>query len=283
MKYIKLLRLQDQYPIIGSVLASSLVLNKFDYSFLYWVIGATCISKVTFIVNELVDRNDVDKNSWNPIHIGKVNLNSKIVSVIIFLFSLTGLFLVHLAGLFYIGLIMYIVGILYSLPPVRFKIHFALDVLAQLAVFFIIPGLALFRSEGQLIYGIYLSLPVALIIWGSLLPYQLADFEEDRKAGFHNTHTVLGFRNSLYLGLLFSLAGIVLFFKFKLHLIAPWSIILVFVSLYSIYKYIVWLRERKIKSIFLSIQKYVLFVKPISQLFIPYLLIIMYLAKLIPF
>lgn len=282
MKYIKLLRLQDQYLTIGIILGSNLVLHKFYFLSIYWVFGATFISIVSFILNELVDRNDVDEKSWNPVHIGKINLNSKIVGVLIVGFSIAGLYYSYLAGLFILGLAMYLIGVLYSLPPFRFKIRFAIDVIAQLLLGVILPGLGPFILEGKIIYGLYLSLPIAFIIWGSVLPYQLADFEEDRKAGFHNTHIVLGFRNSLYFGLLFSLLGLIFFFIFKLQKIAPWSVILAIVGVYSVYKYVTWMRDSNFKSILLSMQKYVLLIKPISQLFIPYLLILMYQAKLIP-
>lgn len=116
-----------------------------------WILASTLISITAFIANELTDKNDVDKYSWNNIHIKDGNqLSYWIVSIIFITFSIIGLFLSSSIGLFNWGLLMYVTGLMYSLKPIRLKARPVWDILTQLMVWLFIPFIRLL-GDGPLI------------------------------------------------------------------------------------------------------------------------------------
>ena len=274
MKYLRLLRLQDQYIQFGTAFAAGLYLNIRDWRIFYWAISSTCISITAFMVNELTDRKDVDIYSWNAIHIGKdVKFNNLVLTFIFVTLSLTGLYIAYLISLFWWGLTMYIIGLSYSLKPIRLKGKFILDILSQLAVWLIIPFLAPISLYTDLITTAPFILIFALIYWSICFPYQLADFTADLKSGIRPTHVVLGMRNSLIFGAILAILGIYFYFKLNIYLNYPWSIVFLALTCYLLYLYIKWLGLNKIANQIKSMQKDILIIKPLTQLLVPYLVI----------
>ena len=276
MKYLRLLRLGDHYVNIAIILASSVYLQRFGSWTIWWIIATTLISISTFVVNEIIDRNDVDTYSWNPVHIGSnTKLNMKIVWFIILATSLSGIIFSLLAGFLWWGIAMLLVGMVYSIPPFRFKGTFGVDIIAQVASFFFIPVAAplFYYGDTQSVF-IYI-MPMMFLIWAGVFPYQLADYESDRKAGLRPTHVVIGLKASLWLGIAIAFIGIMSYFILKLYTVAWWTAPLLFFTAFALYKYYVWLKTVSAKATFASMQAYVRLIRPLSELFLPYLILIM--------
>ncbi len=273
MKYIRLLRLQDQYILIGIILASAVYFRLWNQFIFFWGVSAISISIAAFIINEIVDQEDTDKYSWNPIHIRKnEKLNFKAVVLIFAIFSVLGIGLGYLSGLFWWGIGMYVVGIGYSLKPIRLKGRFALDIIAQILVWIVLPFAAVAWKSGQLPRVLPLLL-FASCLWSIIFPYQLADYDADQKAKLANTHVIIGMRNSLVFGLILAVISIILFFVFKIFVVARWSWFFFVVNLFALTQYIRWLRMKHLAKQLKSLQDYVRTVKPLGYLIVPYFLL----------
>lgn len=275
MKYFRLIRIQDQYIQLGSVLAAAVYLHISDWKILlFWLLATTFNTFVAFIINELVDREDTDKYSWNKLHIAKnVTFNPKILAIIIVGFSFLGLLFSYLSRLFWWGLVMYILGVMYSLKPIRLKNRFALDVIVQMVIWVIIPFLALESLYKNIFPDISFILTMTLILFPEGFAYQLADFNADKKVGLKGTHVILGMNNSLIFGILCLALGLILFIYLKIYLIAIWLLPIVTIGIFTMFLYLVWLKEKNPDRKILSIQKYIRIIKPFSQLIIPYLIV----------
>jgi 4-hydroxybenzoate polyprenyltransferase len=111
-----------------------------------------------------------------------------------------------------------------------------------------------------------------MIIWFLFLPYQLADFTADTMAKLRNTHVVLGFKNSLLWGVILGIVGLLIYFNGPM-VQAPWTVIFVPVALCAFFFYWRWYHmpntdgERAIRPVLRVF-------KPITQLMVPYLLIL---------
>ncbi len=284
MKYLKLLRLDEHYPVIGCILAASLYLHKSGSWIITWSIAAISISIVAFMLNEIVDREDTDKYSWNPIHIGThTKLDMRIVTALLISFSTIGLVFSYVSGFLWWGIAFWIIGILYSLKPIRLKARFGLDILAQVACAFAIPFLAPVSQFGNIEQGIVLTFVLCCILWSMVLPYQLADIEADQKAQLKNTHTVMGMKKSIIFGFSLVVAGVILYIIFRIFIVASWSAVMLLFSAFVSIKYIQWFYLNNLKKQIRSMQQYTRIVKPLSQLMVPYLLVWMYLSKLLTF
>lgn len=277
MKYIRLLRLEDHYIILGVVISAGLYFHIRNWWLIIWAAATAFISICAFILNEFVDKEDTDLYSWNPIHIKKgERFNLWVVGLLFSFFTVAGLILAYVDGLIWWGIVMYLIGIFYSLKPIRFKGRFGLDVAAQLVTWIVIPFLAVGWKFGDMKDIFPLMIVILFICWAFILPYQLADYIADLKAKLRGTHIVLGMRKSLFLGGFLSMMGTVLFFSLQLYRIIPWALIFVAIAVYVFVRYIEWLRMSSLTKQTVSMQKYVRFVKPIGYLIIPYLLIWMF-------
>ncbi|OGK19410.1 hypothetical protein A2866_01725 [Candidatus Roizmanbacteria bacterium RIFCSPHIGHO2_01_FULL_39_8] len=235
------------------------------------------------MVNELVDREDTDKYSWNPVHIGKnTRLNMKIVGFLFFLFTILGLLFSYLAGFFWWGILLWIIGIMYSLKPVRLKARFGLDILAQISCAIFIPFLAPISTLGNLRNTLVFTLILSLMLWSVVFPYQLADYEADVRAGLKSTHVVLGMKNSLIFGF-FLVVGSVSSYVMLRFFNYSWSIFLVLLAIFSAAMYLHWYRMKSQKKQQESMQSYVRIVKPLSQILPFYFLVWMFITKLLAF
>lgn len=273
-KYIKILRFKDQPPQVVFALMPLLIATGNPAWIYQWVAAMFILSLNAFAINELVDREDVDKFSWNPIHIGtKEKLDKKIVWAIMIVLSVIGLWICAKIGLFWEGFAMNLIGILYSLKPFRFKSRYVLDVLAQFLVWGVIPFFSPMMKMGVLSQYWNLVLVLGLILWSAFYPYQLADMSADRKAKIRGTHVLLGMKNSLYLCFLMLVSGLVCYFYFGFHRSEVWSLFFLVSGIYTLAYYIYWMRLKKEKDQEKSMQEYAEMIKYVYWLAVPYLLI----------
>lgn len=274
MKYFRLLRLEDQYLQFISALAAGVYLGSGDWLIFWWAIASTFLSFTAFIINEITDRHDSDKYSWNPVHVGRGSLNMRVVGSMFLIFSVSGLVMSYRLGFLWWGLAIYVLGILYSLEPIRLKRRFGLDVAAQLCVWWILPFLAPVWAHGN--HAVILSIVIigSFLVWPIFFPYQLSDFVADQKAGFQNTHIQLGMFASLQFGYWLGIIGLILFGVFRMYILAWWMTPLVFMCFASLFLYRHWMRMSSVADQTSSMRQYVGFMKPLTQLLVPYFLIL---------
>src|SRR3972149_11995710 len=119
LRYIRLLRLGDQYFQVGAVVAGGWLVRGSGEVW-WWLLATVLLSCPTFIVNELVDRGDVDRFSWNGVHV-KNEINLALAGLLFVTLSIAGLALAYFSGKFFWGLSMYVLAMMYSLPVGRLK------------------------------------------------------------------------------------------------------------------------------------------------------------------
>jgi len=274
MKYLRLLRLQDHFIIFGGAISAGNFLRIRNWDIFLWGIAIVSISICAFILNELVDSDDCDKYSWNKIHMKRdERYDPLIVKTMFIIFSFLAAYLSYINGLLFWAAIIYTVSILYSLKPFRLKTRFSLDMLSQLFSV-TMPVLAIGWKYGLLEKTIPFAIVLLGIGWSIILPYQLADFHADKKAGFKSTHVIIGMKNSIILGFVFAMVGMTLFFLWDFQTTIPWAFIFVLLSLYSCFRYFQWYKMENLSRQARSMQEYVKIVKPIGYLIVPYLLLI---------
>ncbi len=274
MKYIRLLRLPDHYVVIGIIIAAGLQLHLKNFWLLLWCAAVVLLSISVFVLNEIVDREDTDKHSWNNMHIRKnERFDFKIVWSIFGFFSFAGLLLSYMLGVFWWALIAYAFGILYSVKPFRLKARFGLDILAQSIAWTVLPYVAVAWKYHALVSNIPVILDIMAFCWVIIFPYQLADFRADKKAELNSTHTILGMKNSLILGLILLAASGLIFIGFGVYKTALWSLAFLPIGAYLFFKYVSWLKMGLIREQTRSMQNYVMFLKPIGYLFLAYMVI----------
>lgn len=277
MKYLKLFRLQDQYIQFGCAVASGIYLHIKDWWIIWWAIATTFISITAFMINELTDSQDVDINSWNSIHLPKnLKFQNWVLALIFIIFSISGLYIAYLINLFWWGLVMYLIGISYSLKPIRLKGRLIIDIIAQLSIWWLIPFLAPISVLQDISSSATFTIILILLTWSIFYPYQLADFMADLKAGIKPTHIVLGMEKSLILGLLLGMIGVFLYLKINIFQNNPWTIVIALLAVMAIIFYLKWLKMKSLENQVQSMQIYVGRVKPLTQLLIPYLLFLFF-------
>lgn len=271
-KYIRLLRLQHQYLTFGSVIAGAIYANVHDGRVWIWAIAATLLSAATFAINELSD-SDTDKYSWNSIH-KRDTIHTGWAWGMIFFVTAVGLLLSWFVGAGFLGIALWTIGALYSLEPVRMKRRFGLDILAQLGAYWIIPFFVpvLWASE-RFSPALFIAV-LSAMTWAAVFPYELADFSADRKAKLKGTHTVIGMRGSLQLGLFLAIGGMLAYGFFRLYEGQVWSVPYVFFPFLVSVLYVGWLRMNDRKKQEASLQTYVRMAIPLSRLVAPYLLFV---------
>src|SRR3989344_6844611 len=102
VKYFRLLRLQDQYIQAGFAIAVGAYLGTREWWIFLWAAACTCVSFVGFILNQLNDQRDVDRYSWNPVHLkASDRFDSRMVGTLIVGFGTVGLWISWRIGLFW--------------------------------------------------------------------------------------------------------------------------------------------------------------------------------------
>jgi 4-hydroxybenzoate polyprenyltransferase len=150
------------------------------------------------------------------------NISSKemiLSSLFISIVSLILLFYLNYL-IFLTGLLIVVVGILYSTPPVRLKVHPPLDSIANALEFGTLPallGIFIFEFDRSnvTLYGlVFIS---GIIVISYYLFLAVLDIETDSKFGTKTTATLLGFNRSIYVGVIIffcSLSLALIFFDF---------------------------------------------------------------------
>jgi 4-hydroxybenzoate polyprenyltransferase len=267
VKYLKLLRIQDQYIEFGCALAGGVLLGRKEWWVLVWTLATVAISMASFIVNELVDRQDVDRLSWNPLHASGNIVFSKRVVISLFVFlTIAGLVLALNVGLLAWGVAMWLVAVFYSAKPIRLKSLPVFDIIALLVAWWVIPFLAPIWKAGSVAEAIPLILIMLPIMWCIFFPYELADFDADKKGGLMATHIILGMKNSLLFGFIFGLIGIALYATLGISSLAPWTLVFPAMTLPILFFYTKLLKMDSPQTIHKSLLSYIRLVKPITQL-----------------
>lgn len=273
VKYLRLIRLQDQYLQFGCALAAGVFLGDKDrLFFVWWAVAVTLISFSTFITNEMTDREDTDKNSWNKVHLQKTDQpNGLVVTLMWWTFSISGLLIAFGLGLFWWAVAMLVIGNVYSFKPIRLKARAAVDILAQLAVWWWIPFVApvVYFARFDLSTW-YFVISLTGLIWGAYYPYQLSDYTADKKAGLFGTHIRLGMGGSWWLGMVALGFGFTSYFTLGVYSSQPWSLIFALFAVFALVHYYYWAKLPK-GQVEIAMQKYVRYTKPLSWIFVPYI------------
>lgn len=162
---------------------------------------------------------DVDKKAgkniafFNFISPKEMLVSSTIVAII----ALFVLFSVDYFA-FLLGVVEFIVFLLYSAPPVRFKNRVIFDFFANVLVFGTIPFLIGFRlSQTDIEFiDLLLSLVLGLLAGSYYLFISSFEIDTDKKANVKNTSTLLGFKNTINFAIIIffiSLIILLLFFN----------------------------------------------------------------------
>lgn len=277
-KYVRLFRLQDQYLVFGGALAAGILLNIRESWIVLWAVAVTAISISSFILNEIIDSRDVDFYSWNPIHMRKYdNINLRVAWVLSIGFTIMGLVVALLIGLFWWALLMALWYGMYSWPSVRLKTVIGVDILTQVGAGWVIPFGVPFFVTGSIDFGWTIIVSTSFLGWSIIFPYQLADFTADKRAGFGNTHVILGMKHSLWFGVLCSLVGVGFFLGGFWHMHAPWLMVFPFFSLCAVVCSIHWLQLPTIEKQELAFRRYVAWMKPATQLLLPYIILLWFI------
>ncbi len=267
MAYLRLMRLPDQYLVIGAGLALGIYLKTVEMWVLVWTLALIFLSIAAMLVNEITDGRDTDKLSWNPIHVKRSSYDPTTVYILIVMFSLIGLFLSWTLGFIWWAVLCLSLAIFYSLEPVRFKKHAVVDLISQIAAGWIIPIAGPLWNYGELNNAWLSIVSVSLLSTAAFLPYQLADFETDTQSGIRGTHVLLGVKGTIWLIISLSVLGILLYFLSGAWQRMLWAAAFIPVNLYIIFKRSEWLSD-SYSVLRPKLIRYVKLVKPATQLFI---------------
>ena len=263
---MRLLRLGDQYFQVGAVMAGGWLVRG-NSQVLWWLLATVLLSCPTFIVNELVDRGDVDRFSWNGVHV-KNEINLALAGLLFVTLSIAGLALAYFSGKFFWGLSMYVLAMMYSLPVVRLKARPVVDVLSQEAVWWAIPFLGITWGKVDPWLLAMLTGFGGCVMWCGFFPYQMADVKADLKAGLNPTHVWLGMRKSLILGFMTGVVAWMLFLVGRIDRLVCWSWAFVLLTTYILWQYGRWMKMRTLDVRVKSMQSYVRFTKPLTQVMV---------------
>lgn len=266
MNYLRLLRIRDQFVQFGFAIASGLWMSIYDINILIWAASTTLLSFAMFAVNELVDRNDTDRYSWNDTaHIKDKQINEKLAYFEVVLLTVIGLILANAVNLVSWALTMSAIGFSYSLKPIRLKSTMIFDVLTQLAVWVWIPFLAPMTIYGGIqMNAVLFIISFSFLVWSFTLPYQLADYFADKKAGIKGTHIFMGLKGSIYFGIFCMLIGLATYFLFDIGGTFVYSYLLIAAFPIPIYYYVRALTIKDEEKIASSFEDYVIRFKPMS-------------------
>jgi 4-hydroxybenzoate polyprenyltransferase len=261
-----MIRLGDQYLQAGAVAAGGWLVGR-SWDGWWWLMGTFFISCAAFVVNEMVDRQDVDQASWNSIHV-KENVNKNWAWAWLMLLSGVGLVAAGIANRLEWGVVMWILGLAYSVQPFRCKARVGWDVVVQELVWWVLPFWAMVWGKIPLADLGVLTLFGATVFWSGFLPYQLADIQADIRSGLKSTHAVMGMKNSLLFGFSLGVVAVVLFGVFRLDLVAWWGWAFLLFQLLVLGMYGYWWRLSDMERQRLAMQKYVVWAKPVTRLMV---------------
>lgn len=274
-KYVRLMRLPDQYLQLFGAISAGIFLHTRAWYIVWWALAVTLLSIAAFMLNEVIDKEDTDKYSWNKIHVRRgEQFNMRIVAAMFISLSVAGMIMSWLLGYFWWGFAIWAIAVSYSIEPFRLKRRFGLDLAAQGLACLILPFLAptWAHVNGDFIAAFLIVSTLAFL--SGILPYQLADFVADIKAKIQGFHIVLGMDRSLIFGLGLGTLSFLLYFVFDLFRWEPWTIPAAFIFPVILVFYLVWIRNPTFTGKVTMIQNSVRIIKPISRLLVLYLLVV---------
>ncbi len=201
---------------LGFVLSEGIITHFFDV--LIFVMMLSLYTGFSFAINDCydVDEDRAKESSKNPIVRGK--LSPKRAKTFSFSLAVLGVSLSLWFSLmiFFYFLFLTLLSLFYSVPPIRLKTRFPLDILSH-GLFFgvlvlFLPALVfgLFTFQLLLVSLSIFILSVSIELWNHIV-----DFESDKKAQLQTTACVIGLKRSettvKILSLLFPLTLLPLF------------------------------------------------------------------------
>ncbi|KKU91039.1 MAG: hypothetical protein UY21_C0013G0022 [Microgenomates group bacterium GW2011_GWA1_48_10] len=192
--YIKMMRLKDQ--TIGMIVFTLGLLDAryFNLTAILQVfIGLLSLAIACFIINDFVDSKDADQHSYRS-RIKNGEISIKIVIIIWSILTIIGSIILFTYGLFWQWAVLVFLNTFYSLPPLRFKARFFLDIFSLFLVALItysIPFTLNHRPFLSVFNPAFLTLALFFSVGEFIL--LIMDFESDQKGGLKNTGVVLGY------------------------------------------------------------------------------------------
>lgn len=211
-KILKILRLGDHPSILIYFLAGSLDSGFLNFQkILVILFGLFCLSISAFVINEYIDSFDTDKFSLRDPKNGDVKsiFSRRGILLLWLIFASLGCGVLLFYQLFWQAALIIIPITLYSLPPLRFKARFLLDIAALVLSFMIAPYSIGFALQNKPIVEMFQFPFFAFTL--ALAPAEaihfLVDIGADEKAGLRSTAVVLGRKNLIRLSKIFLISG----------------------------------------------------------------------------
>lgn len=201
--YIRLLRIKDWYPcffiaVIGFIISKGYT-SSFTKILVFYLMILFSLG-FSFSINNCFDvkEDKLNRSKKNPVATGDLKFKNSVLFSVLFavLGVVSSIFFGLKIFLFYIGLLL--LSIFYSLPPLRFKSRFLLDIISHGlfggALLFLFT-LIIFGSKLILFdYIIAISIFFISVTWE--LRNHIKDYESDNKAGIKTTAIILGKKKS---------------------------------------------------------------------------------------
>lgn len=203
--------LLGDFWVKGGFTAHPVIKNRFSPEFIISIIAFSLMMGGVYILNQIIDRaSDKENKKLFLISEGYIKLRSAVIEMVI-LWIISFLLILKFPLTYkIIFIISFIMGILYSLPPIQLKARPFLDLIANAG------------GYGILNFSIgYLTQKVASpALWFHTIPYFLAvgavfinttipDILGDKSAGEITTGVFLGEKRALLLSLIFIIGSIV--------------------------------------------------------------------------
>lgn len=203
-------------------------------------------SWINFVCDKDLDKNaGVDIGFFEYISVKEMLITSAIITLISLLILLYQNILMAI-----FGILLIIVGIIYSAPPLRLKIHPPFDSLANSLEFAVLPLILGFVTNGKIKISnelMILCIISALIVTCYYILVDIFDIETDKSYGIKTTSAILGFKKSIYFGVM------ILFIALSISLLSFGFFSLISISLIMstpiVFLIIIWNDRRSIAKI----------------------------------
>jgi len=188
--------------ILGAFHSGSLVL-PFPEGFFPGLIAFTLLIGSIYIVNQISDReSDLENDKLFFIPKAIISVKTAIAETMLLIIGSFTISLIFLSFRFTLVLILsLLLGLLYSLEPVRLKKRAVLDVLANSLGNGILNTLAGWIAVGGDLNGIVVLIPYPFAVASVHLATTLADIEGDSKNSLNTSGVVMGARRGMLLSL----------------------------------------------------------------------------------
>jgi len=248
--FVRLTRMKDylfsNLAIIGLILLISPE-DLFSFKTVIVFLANVCLTAFTYAFNDVEDAEDdyhvLEKRKRNPI--ANKDLTKTQGYIISFSLLLAGLLLLSTISflVFSLGLMLVLVGFLYSWKPVRLKAIPIIDLISHVVCLgilqFFIAYLTFRAFDLFVIPFLMIIIPYSLIIQ---VLFELKDFKVDKKTKIKNTIQKLGGFDTkkllIFLGAIAIIGFIILIFTVpsEYHILTVLGLILYMIELYKLFK-----------------------------------------------